>query len=292
MASSDLTQKCSEGNKGTSEPNLRSRWFVFTWFHDTPIELDETMVYLAYGDEVCPSTGRRHLQGWVYFKNPRYTYSVRKQYKCYMKKMMGNLQQNDDYCSKAATLQHFGTRPSQGERNDLKTTIEELKTGVTTIDELVLDAPHMFHQYGRTLERAMDVINRSKTRDWVTRGIWIYGPTGCGKSRWVYDNFTNIYSKPSDGRWWDAYTGQDTVLLDDFRGDVAYGELLRLVDRYPMTVPRRGREPHTFLARTVIITSSLPPSEVYHNLAERDSLDQLFRRFEVVDMSLNTPNII
>lgn len=279
-----VTQKCPEGNKGTSghDPNYRSRWFVFTWFHEVPITIDETMQYLAYGEETCPETGKKHLQGWVYFHNPRYTYGVRKAYRCYMAKMFGSLAQNDDYCGKQGTLQEFGTKPSQGERNDLKWWCQQIKEGKVTSEEILEEAPAMYHQYGRTLEKLEDIVNRRKQRNWLTEGFWFYGPTESGKSRRVWEQYPDLYRVPTtDKGWWDGYRGQETVLIDDFRGSIAYGDLLNIVDRYPYEVSRRGREPYPFLAKRVFITSSLRPEEVYHNLAANDSLAQLNRRFVV-----------
>ena len=59
-------------------------------------------------------------------------------------------------------------------------------------------------------------------------------------------------------------------------------DLLRMVDRYnTYSMPRRNKTPYPFVSKLVIITSSLPPEEVYNNLAEGDKLAQLLRRFEV-----------
>ena len=69
--------------------------------------------------------------------------------------------------------------------------------------------------------------------------------------------------------------------MNDFRGDVKYGELLQLVDKWPYQVSRRGREPTPFLARKVVVTSSMHPRDVYSGIAEKDSIAQLERRFEI-----------
>lgn len=290
-----MTQKCSEGNKGTSEPeylfvgkngtehpNPRSRWFVFTWFHEEPITLDDKMDYLAYGQETCPDTGRPHLQGWVYFKNPRYTFAVRKQYKCWMKKMEGTIAQNDAYCSKQGQLQEFGRKPTQGERKDLRAVAADIAAGAT-VESIALENPMMFHQYGRTLQYLEDIRLRSVRRTEAPECTWLYGPTNVGKSHLARELAGEDYwTYTSQNGWWDGYTGQDTVIFDDFRGELPYAMMLRIADKWPNNVPMRGKQPFPFTSKKIIVTSFGEPSEVYHNLAERDSLEQIYRRFTVV----------
>ena len=70
------------------------------------------------------------------------------------------------------------------------------------------------------------------------------------------------------------------VIFDEFRGQIPFNELLRIVDIHPTySVRRRCREPMPFISKKVIITSALPPWEVYKHLDQGDSLAQLYRRF-------------
>ena len=60
--------------KGTE----RFRAFCFTNYkldNDYQKVIDkEKCAYICYGDEVCPSTKRKHHQGWAYFKNQKSNY--------------------------------------------------------------------------------------------------------------------------------------------------------------------------------------------------------------------------
>lgn len=51
------------------------------------------------------------------------------------------------------------------------------------------------------------------------RGIWLYGPPGTGKSKQAIDIADKLYGEEpywkSQNKWWDGYTGQKVVLLDD-----------------------------------------------------------------------------
>lgn len=177
-----------------------------------------------------------------------------------------------------------------GERTDLKQIQQRIANG-TSVRTIRQENPMAYHQYGRTLDKLEEDSLLDKERSWMTNGIWLWGPTGCGKTHEAMTNYskeTHYVHNWNDKGWWDHYNGQEIVIFDDFRGQVTYSELLTLVDRYPKTVPRRGRPPVPFLAKTLYVTSALAPERVFHNLALEDSLDQLNRRFTVTEMQTRT----
>ena len=62
---------------------------------------------------------------------------------------------------------------------------------------------------------------------------WIYGKPGIGKSYAVISLYPNLYVKSST-KWWDGYTNQDVVLVDDL--DSIRLPYTRLAI-YPSTLP-------------------------------------------------------
>ena len=64
--------------------------------------------------------------------------------------------------------------------------------------------------------------------------------------------------------WWDGYSTQETVVLDEFYGWLPFDLLLRLCDRYPLLVETKGGQVQ-FVAKTIIITSNSLPSNWYRS---------------------------
>jgi len=91
---------------------------VFTWNNYTPADVDYLATldcqYIVYGKEVAPTTGTRHLQGYVYFTNARTVSAVNKLFKkkCWLKQANGAPEQCFDYSTKTdGEFYERGVRP-------------------------------------------------------------------------------------------------------------------------------------------------------------------------------------
>lgn len=277
----------------------KTRAFVVTqWNLDCNYE--EVMAkyairFIAYGLETCPTTTTQHHQLFMYFKGavstkPANLNKIGNYFgpkHCRVMPMMGSFQDNEIYCSKESTLTKLGQEPKQGARGDIEETRDAILAGELTADDLAVENPEFYHQYGRTMRDLETIHLRKKWRTWKTIGIWYTGPSGSGKSHMAYSDYhpDTHYEKTLEDEWWDGYKGQPIVILNEFRGQVKYHELLSLVDKWPKKVKQRNREPVPFLAREVRITSIMAPKDAYKNvLSEEEPFRQFRRRFKTCYM--------
>lgn len=269
-----------------------SRGYCFTWnnYSDEDIEYVKSLFeskrpkvrYLIYGKEIGEEKNTPHLQGYIYFENKVQFDTARKLFKKnHVEQQRGTVDEAVEYCKKDKDYFELGEKPENGRRHDLEKVYSQIMEG-TSIDDIILETPDVYNYAHRAMHRLEDIQMRRKFRNFMTEGEWIYGSTGTGKSEYAFSDIENSYVYPYDNGWCDAYKQQPIFVIDEFRGQISFNELLRMVDKHPnYSVRRRGREPLPFLSKKVIITSSLHPREVFHNLSGSDSLAQLYRRFEI-----------
>lgn len=282
-----------------NETQKRTRNTCITWNNPkdyVPQFNAQKMTYLVYQYEIGSKMGTPHWQMYVELKNPQTYKGIQKIFgapvSCQDRR--GTADQAADYCKKERTRaksplgllgpQEFGEMSKQGERTDLQELANRIMQGGITADEILEKQTDTYHMYGRTIEKLEDLYMRRQYRTEMTQGIWIHGETDVGKSHSGWTKYPNdmVYDKLFNEKeldWWDGYKGEPVVLLNDFRGEMKYGQLLNLLDKWPHKVSRRGREPTPFMAKLVIITSPSHPAKVYRRQNEKeDSIKQLERR--------------
>nr|QGF19349.1 replication associated protein [Antarctic circular DNA molecule] len=110
--------------------------------------------------------------------------------------------------------------------------------------------------------------------------VCFWGATGTGKSRLAWEEAgLEAYPKDPRTKFWDGYRGQEHVVLDEFRGTIDIGHLLRWLDRYPVIVEVKGSST-VLMAKKLWITSNLDPREWYP-LLDAETLAALLRRMTV-----------
>lgn len=111
-----------------------------------------------------------------------------------------------------------------------------------------------------------------------TRVFW--GETGTGKSHTAWDQAgESAYSKSPRDLWWDAYEGQENVVIDEFRGGIPIEDMLRWLDPWPKLVQTKGGH-RNLRVRRIWITSNLSP-EAWYPCLDTATINALMRRLEV-----------
>lgn len=255
----------------------KSRAWVFTLNNYTDLDIkqfeDLSCNYIKFGKE-CGTENTPHLQGFVIFKT-QYRLSQLKKLNTKVHWEATNakfLEHNQNYCGKDGNVYEKDSR-NQGVRNDLKAVAKLVKEkGVSAvIDEM----PEMYIKYHSGIEKLHTRCQQPRTIK--PNVIWIYGETGVGKTRHVFDNHSidEIWISNKNLQWWDGYENQNVVLIDDFRKDFCtFHELLRILDRYPYMVAVKGGFKQ-LNSEFIYITSPFSPAETYET---REDTQQLLRR--------------
>lgn len=270
----------------------KTRSYCFTLNNYTETEMaavkDIECSYLVFGKEVG-ECGTPHLQGFIHFINPRTIKGLKKVVgleRAHLEVAIAP-KKAIEYCKKDGDVFEKGEF-KQGARNDLMAVYDDVKNG-KSVDDVAWTDPSAYDAASKTLLKLEDIRLRKLRRSAMTEGIWVFGKTGVGKSEWAFEQSEGSqYIYPFDNEWWDSYKGEDCVIIDEFRGQLPYNVLLKMVDKHPnFFVRRRCREPMPFISKKVIITSSLPPWKVFKNLDAQDSLNQLYRRFKIYEKTAN-----
>jgi hypothetical protein len=117
--------------------------------------------------------------------------------------------------------------------------------------------------------------------DAILRECFVYwGTTGTGKSRLAWEQAgLGGYPKDPRSKFWCGYRNQPHVVIDEFRGGIDIGHMLRWLDRYPVIVEVKGGAV-CLQATKIWITSNLSPDDWFPE-ADPVTKDALMRRLTV-----------
>jgi hypothetical protein len=241
-------------------------------------ELESSVRFLLFQCEIGEA-GTCHVQGYIELKKQWRFTRVKRLIQPgghpHVEMARGNADQNRAYCTKEEGRIdgpfEFGS-PALVARVDLMQVKQMIDDGISEKDLWNAGFSAMVRYY-RAFNHYRMII--AAPRDFKTEFIYVFGSPGTGKSRWVMDNYPAAFWKQRSG-WWCGYHGEDTVVLDDFYGWLPYDLVLRMADRYPLTVETKGGQVN-FAPKQLIITSNNAPANLYKNV---ENLEALIRRID------------
>lgn len=288
--------------------SLRSRNVCFTLNNPTftPSQFQERIdlipaSYSVFGEETAPTTGTRHYQGYLEF-HTAVTYARIKRFlgnTIHLEARRGTAEQASDYCKKEGTFHEKGDISRQGNRSDIHEGVATLRS--EGLKAVARDHPDQIVKYHRGYQSLLflDLSQQQRTPPDV---CFLFGPTGCGKTRYAYGTGDGVAKLCLSQGWFDGYLGEHTVIFDDFDGGrsrVALSQLLNYIDRYPVLVPVKGNHV-PLVATTIYITSNIHWKQWYDYSERLSQYPALVRRFtrviawpragvEPLDIRPNTP---
>lgn len=270
----------------------RSRSWCFTLHHPSEEQCSTGPAWgdwehLRYGIcqlEIGNETGTLHLQGYLEFGAPMRLNAVRALLgeNCHWepKSPRSTREEARDYCRKEEGACNGPWEVGrwemggQGKRNEMRDLQAHLDSGGNwSTASTLFFAPAL--RYASGIDRYVN--ERGGKREWEMDVIVIVGPSGCGKSRGARELCPDAHYWGGDS-WWDGYSGQRSIVLDDFYGGLPFRWFLRFLDRYPLALRVKGSTVQ-MLAKSIIITSNALPNEWYSaDALGREGLNALHRR--------------
>ena len=214
----------------------------------------------------------------------------------HIEKSRGTPRQNKDYCTKSDTRicgpWEWGQCDThqQGHRSDLDEVCTKITTGVS-MRQIAVDHPVTYVRCQRGLQALQHIVIESPTWRTITVTV-LWGPTGCGKTRSAYESTPSGLPKPyfvvMPAQWWDGYNGQDTIIFDDFYGQIRMADMLRYLDGYPVQLPVKGGFVWAQWTK-VYITSNTDPDSWYTSVPAETIAAFRRRVSEVIHMGVWGP---
>ncbi len=297
--------------------NAQSRFYPWTYNNPslTAPEVQDVFrthaaSYLVFQEEVGEgddvNVGTRHFQGYVEFpirtRWRQINIDLPEGDNIHFEMRRGTQEQNIAYCRKERSrtdgpwVMGVPTIVRERQRTDIADLVLAVRGG-QRFRQLSTELPTQLSRNLKFYDRLV-ALERPVPRGTPPSVILLHGPTGCGKSRFVFDKYgrnPSFYVSPvSNGQFWmDGYDGHKFALFDDFAGaasKLTLSQLLRILDRYPVMVPYKGGF-HWWFPHKIWITTNIHPREWYKWERREEQYQALFRRFTKIKIGADLTTV-
>lgn len=245
----------------TDKRKIRNMCFTLNNYTNDEFQQLKTMEhkYIVIGEETGEN-GTPHLQGYAEFHNPRNFSALKKSFpRLHIEERKGTALQASNYCKKENKYYENGDLSQQGKRTDL----DDVATAVlnkSSLRDIAMTYPTTFIKYHKGINALAETIMEHRTTKPTVH--WYYGKSGAGKTKQA-TAFAQSYYMKDNTQWWNGYTQQECIVIDDFdRNSWNFRDLLRLLDYYHYQGQTKGgyvkiNSPY------IIITCEYAPKDIF-----------------------------
>lgn len=237
--------------------------------------------YVVIGREIGES-GTRHLQGFVALKDEKTRSAVSKHIPAaHLEIKRGTFAQASVYCMKDGDFLEAGKLPMDQKDKGLKTKdawAEMVRLAeAQDLQSIKMKYPQEYVQYiGKFKLIAVEANKIPETiNSNFTPHEWFCGPPGTGKSRAARVENPDAFIKDPQTKWWDGYSGQHTVIIDDFDKyqKAQGGDMKRWLDRYPFQAEvKNGYK--LIRPKKLVVTSNYRPCDIWDDDVTTEAVER------------------
>lgn len=229
---------------------------------------DDQVKYFVAGIEVCPTTGREHIQGYMELSRNNTYNQVRARpwaggEAVWLAAAKADWESNFLYCSKEGDYVCFGKpQPGQGHRSDWAKLFEAVRDGRSNL-ELAEAHPNLVLPNVGRLDAWRQLALPPPVKNGPTKPILLYGLPGAGKSYWVSKNAPDAWvlgSRRDDEKVWNGYVNQEHVLIEEGNGLFKFNTVKAMFDNTLFHGQVLGGSPVAVVATHIFMTTNLHPA--------------------------------
>ncbi|KAK8815287.1 hypothetical protein WA158_003499 [Blastocystis sp. Blastoise] len=262
---------------------------VYSWVAALPAGV----TYFVAGEEVAPSTGHVHIHVYIEFERRQRMTTVKKMFSMNpdVQVAKGSYEECRRYVLKddgkhweASTL----NTNKRGCAKDKKPKVSDEIAKIISTGGKLKDIEEEYLGYFMVNKTKItgywcDVNGKPRTKK--PKVIYVWCPTCVGKTRFATQLAAALggtyYIKDST-QWWDGYTFNDVIIIDDFDGHWPFRDLLCILDRYKYRGQYKGGYVN-INSPFIVITCDRPLDQAYNNPPlDAIKLAQLKRRVDIL----------